>query len=241
VSERFRVYLGPLEFSRLKTLDSNLADVVDFGWFGFFGRMLLSLLRLLESFMHNWGLAIIGLTFIVKLLFFPLTQMSFKSSQAMQAIQPQLQEIREKFADTPEELNRRTIELFREAGVNPLGGCLPMLVQMPIWIALYNVLMSSVELYQTRFLYLLDLTSPDPYGVLPLVVVVLMVVQQRMMPTGNMDPAQQKIMQIMPILFGFFFFTSPSGLVVYIFVNMVLTILQQWLIKRTYGVATMPA
>jgi len=213
---------------------------VDFGWFAFFAKILLWLLKQFEALLGNWGLAIILLTFVVKLALFPLTQMSFKSSQAMQAIQPRLQEIREKYADSPEELNRQTIELFKTAGVNPVGGCLPMLLQMPIWIALYNVLLNSVELYQTKFLYLRDLTSPDPYGVLPLVVVVLMMVQQQMMPMGNMDPAQQRIMKYMPLLFGLFFFSSPSGLVVYIFVNMVLTILQQWLIKRTYGVATVP-
>lgn len=236
-TEKLRAYAGPLAIDRLKAVDPDLGEVVDFGWFAFFARPLLWLLKQLHGVVGNWGIAIILLTFIVKTVFYPLTSMSFRSSQSMQALQPKLQELREKFADNQEELNRQTIELFREHGVNPLGGCLPMIVQMPVWIALYNVLLYSVELYQTRFLYLKDLSSPDPYSVLPFVVVVLMMVQQSMTPMGNMDPAQQRIMKIMPLIFGIFFFTFPSGLVVYIFVNMVLTIAQQWWIKRRFATA----
>jgi YidC/Oxa1 family membrane protein insertase len=154
----------------------------------------------------------------------------------MSALQPKLQELREKYADNQEELNRRTIEMFRAAGVNPVGGCLPMLAQMPVWIALYAMLYSSVELYQTDFLYLKDLSSADPYAVLPLIVVVLMMIQQQLIPMGNMDPAQQRIMKLMPLFFGFLFFSFPSGLVLYIFVNTLLSMVQQWLIKRMYAV-----
>jgi YidC/Oxa1 family membrane protein insertase len=237
LAQRFIVYIGPNELEVLRSIRPELAKAVDLGWFGFFGRILLWLLKMFHSLVGNWGVAIVCLTFLVKLIFFPLTQMSFKSSQAMQALQPKLQELREKLADNQEELNRKTIALFREHGVNPVGGCLPMLVQMPIWIALYRVLQSSVELYQTEFLYLKDLSSVDPYAIMPIVVTVLMMIQQQMTPMGNLDPAQQKIMKVMPLLISLFFFTSPSGLMVYIFVNMVLTILQQWLIKRTYSAA----
>ncbi len=239
-TERLRGYVGPLAVDRLKAVDEDLSEVVNFGWFAFFARPLLWLLKTLHGFVGNWGVAIILLTFVVKTIFFPLTSMSFRSAQSMQSLQPKLTALREKFADNQEELNRQTVELFREHGVNPLGGCLPMVVQMPVWIALYNVLLNSVELYQTRFLYLKDLSSADPYAVLPLVVVILMAVQQQMTPMANMDPAQQRIMKIMPIIFGIFFFTSPSGLVVYIFVNMVLTIAQQWFIKRRFASAAAP-
>jgi YidC/Oxa1 family membrane protein insertase len=183
-------------------------------------------------------LSIIGLTLLVKGVFFPLTQMSFRSSQAMQAVQPKVLEIKAKYENDPEELNRQMIKLWRENGVNPAGGCIPMLVQLPVWLALYQVLLTSVDLYHTKFLYLDDLSAPDPYGVLPLMAVVLMVAQQQMMPVPNMDPTQAKILKIMPIAFGLLFFTFPSGLVVYIFVNTVLTMVQQWLIKRSFGART---
>lgn len=234
----FRIFLGPLETDVLRAVEPDLARIVDFGWFAFFAHPLLWLLKVFHAGVGNWGLAIMLLTLLVKMIFFPLTQTAFKSGQAMQAIQPRLQELREQYKDNQEELNRRMMELFRENGVNPLGGCLPMLIQFPVWIALYNVLLSSVELYHTEFLYLRDLSSPDPYGVLPLIVVGLMVVQQSLTPMGNLDPAQARVMKLMPLVFGVFFFTFPSGLVVYIFVNMVLSILQQWLIKRAF---TLPA
>jgi YidC/Oxa1 family membrane protein insertase len=127
------------------------------------------------------------------------------------------------------------MKLWKENGVNPLGGCLPMLIQFPVWIALYQVLLTSVDLYHTKFLYIQDLSSVDPYCIFPAVVVVLMLIQQQMMPTANMDPAQAKMMKMMPLMFGFFFFTFPAGLVIYIFVNMTLTIAQQWVIKRQFN------
>jgi YidC/Oxa1 family membrane protein insertase len=175
------------------------------------------------------------LTFTVKLVFFPLTQMAYISGQRMQALQPMMKDIREKYADNQEELNRRTMALFRENNVNPLGGCLPMIIQMPIWIALYRVLLTSVDLYHTEFLYLRDLSVADPYALLPLAVTGLMWVQQQMMPVGNLDPAQARIMKFMPLIFGLLFFSFPSGLALYTFVNMLLTILQQWVIKRRFA------
>lgn len=233
-TESFSLYVGPKDHDVLKGLAPGLQKLVALGWFAFFGRILLWLLHLFYGLVGNWGLSIILLTLLVKGLFFPLTQASFRSSQAMQAIQPALAEVRERFKDNPEELNRQTLALFRDNGVNPLSGCLPMLVQMPVWIALYSVLLASVDLYHVEFLYLRDLSSVDPYMVLPTLVVILMMVQQQFMPTANMDPMQARMMKWMPVIFGVFFFTFPSGLVVYIFVNMVLTILQQWWIKRSW-------
>lgn len=230
------LYVGSKEVSKLKAVSSDLGKALDLGWFGFFAGPLLWLLRHIHAIIGgSWGLSIIALTITLKSALFPLTQISFKSSQAMQELQPQINAIKEKNADNPEEMNRQTMALWKEAGVNPAGGCLPMLVQMPIWISLYTMLQSSVEIYQTKFLYLKDLSSPDPYAVLPALTVAMMFFQQRMMPQGNMDPAQQRVMQIMPLMFGLFFFTVPSGLVVYIFVNMVLTMLQQWWIKRSFA------
>jgi len=234
VTESFIFYIGPNDTAVLSAVHPTLYYLVDLGWFAFFGRPLLWLLHLFYWMVPNWGLAIILLTFTVKLVFFPLTQMAFVSSQRMAALQPQLKEIREKLSDNQEELNRATMALFRDNKVNPIGGCLPMIIQMPIWISLYRVLLTSVDLYHTEFLYLKDLSVADPYAILPLIVVGLMFAQQQFMPTGNMDPAQARIMKFMPLIFGVLFFTFPSGLVLYIFVNMLLTILQQWFIKRRF-------
>jgi YidC/Oxa1 family membrane protein insertase len=232
--ESFRVYVGPLDMDLLTGTSESLEKVIQFGWFSFFARPLLWFLKVFYAGIGNWGVSIIMLTLMVKVIFFPLTNTAFRSSQAMAALQPEMKEMKEKLKDKPEELNKRMVELFRENNVNPLGGCLPMILQMPVWFALYRVLLNSVELYHTEFLYIRDLSSIDPYGIMPAIVVVLMVVQQSFMPTGNMDPAQARMMKLMPLMFGFFFFSFPAGLVVYIFVNMVLSIGQQWLIKRTF-------
>lgn len=240
-TEVLQIYLGPKDLDVLRAVQEDLGDAVELGWFAFFARPLLFMLKLFHGATGNWGLAIILLTFTVKIVFFPLTQSAFKSGQAMQAIQPALQEIREKYADNSEELNRRTMELFKENKVNPLGGCLPMLLQFPVWIALYNVLLSSVELYQSEFLFLKDLSSIDPYEVLPIVVTALIMIQQQFTPMGNMDPAQARMMKLMPLFFGIFFFTLPSGLMVYILVNTVLSVLQQWFIKRSFPSPTVTA
>jgi len=235
IQRSFSIYTGANKPSILGELDYKLTYLVDLGWFAFFGWPLLYGLNFFYSIVGNWGFAIILLTLTVKLLFFPLTQKAFTSSQRMQAIQPEMKKIREEFKSNPEELNRRTMQLFRENKVNPLGGCLPMLIQMPIWIALYRVLLNSVDLFHTEWFYLRDLSSIDPYCIMPVIVVALMLIQQRFTPTGNMDPNQARMMKFMPLLFGFFFFTFPSGLVLYIFVNMCLTILQQWIIKKKFG------
>ncbi|MCB9669878.1 MAG: membrane protein insertase YidC [Alphaproteobacteria bacterium] len=232
--EHMVLYVGVKDTEVLEAARPSLENSVELGWFAFFGHPLLWLLKRFHGIVGNWGLAIILLTVTVKAIFFPLTQSAFRSGQAMQAIQPKLQEIRETYQHDPTELNRRTVELFKEYRVNPLGGCLPMVLQIPVWIALYNVLLTSVELYQTEFLYLKDLSSIDPYCVLPVLVIAVMVVQQQFTPTANMDPMQAQMMKVMPLIFGIFFFTLPAGLVVYMFVNMVLSVLQQWFIKRTF-------
>lgn len=233
-TESLQLFVGSKIISDLKEIRPELGDIVYLGWLGFFAKILLMLLGFFHGLIGNWGLAIITLTVVVKAAFFPLTQMSFRSSQAMSELQPELKKLKEQLKDKPEELNRRTMELFKEHGVNPLGGCLPMVIQMPVWFSLYTALLNSVDLYHTKFLYLRDLSAADPYMILPVIVVGLMLVQQQFMPTGNMDPNQARIMKMMPLMFGFFFFTFPSGLVLYIFVNMVLTIAQQVFIKRQF-------
>ena len=230
--DRFQAYLGPNDMDELTAAHAELSRVVDLGWFAFFGYPLLALLRWLYGVVGNWGWSIVLLTVLVKAAFFPITQRAFRSMQKMQKIQPELTKIREEMKDNPQEMNKRVLAVMQENKVNPAGGCLPMIIQMPVWVALYNVLLTSVELYHTEFLYLKDLTQPDPYLVLPLTIMVLMFVQQQFNTPTNMDPAQQQVMRFMPLFFGLMFFAFPSGLAVYMFVNMVLSNLQQWLIKR---------
>ncbi|MFT5679528.1 MAG: YidC/Oxa1 family membrane protein insertase [Myxococcota bacterium] len=234
-------YMGPKQLDILESISPELGDAVELGWFGFFARILLWMLKIFQSGVINWGVAILLLTLIVKLAFFPLTQKAFTSSRRMQALQPKLAALKEKYKDNKELQTQETMNLFKENGVNPMGGCLPTLIQFPVWIALYNVMLYSVELYDSSFLYLLDLTAEDPYGVLPIVYAVLILGQQRMMPMGNMDPAQQRIMKLMPLMFAAFMFTFPSGLVLYFCCNILLTIGQQWLINRQIKIDVPPA
>ena len=231
----YKAYIGPKSLDILEPMGPALEQAVEFGWFGVFSKPLLWLLKSLHSAVGNWGVAIILLTLLIKLLFFRLTQKTYESSHRMQALQPQLKEIREKFKDNRELQTQETMKLFKENKVNPMGSCLPMLLQLPVWFALYNTMLYSVELYHTQFLIFDDLTAPDPYGILPTAYVLLMIGQQRMMPMASMDPTQRKVMKAMPLIFGFFMYTFPSGLVLYFCVNMLLTMVQQWIIKRNLG------
>jgi YidC/Oxa1 family membrane protein insertase len=233
----FAWYAGDKSHAHLEAADPRLSGVVDMGFFSFFALPLLWFMRQIHGVLGDWALSIIALTFLVKLAFYRLTAQSFVAGQKMQSIQPELAALKVEFADNPEELNRRTMLLFQEKQVNPLGGCFPMLFQMPVWIALYAMLSSAVDLYHADFLYLKDLTAADPYMLLPSIVTAIMLVQQRMMPVGNMDPAQAQMLRWMPLMFGFMMFGLPSGLVLYIFVNTLLGILQQAYIKRTYTAA----
>ncbi len=227
-------YLGHKELDLLQRLGHDLEEAVEFGFFGFFSRVLLFLLKVFQKGLVNWGLSIIALTVLVKAVFFPLTQKAFTSSKKMQALQPQLKAMQEKYKDNKELQSVETMKLFKENGVNPMGGCLPSLIQLPVWFALYTVMLNSVELYDSSFLYLEDLTAPDPYGVLAVIYAVLIIGQQRLMPMGSLDPAQQKVMKMIPLVFAFMMFGFPSGLVLYFSVNILLTVFQQWLINRTH-------
>lgn len=233
-----RVYIGSKDLSALRAIGHDLSESVEFGIFGFFSNILLWILNLFHSLVGSWGLAIILLTVSVKAAFWPLTQKSFKSSRAMQAVQPRIAALKEKYGDDPQKLGEEQMKIFREEGVNPLSGCLPMVIQMPVWFALYSVLLSSADVYHAEFLYLKDLSSVDPYCVLPVLVGIFYFLQQRIMPTSpNMDPTQQKIMRMMPMFFVVFMFAFPSGLNIYILINTLLSITQMWLINRAYPVA----
>ncbi len=237
----FTAYVGPKDLDLLEPVGGDLVDSVEFGFFGFFSKVLLFMLELFHRAVGNWGLAVMVLTFTVKLIFFPLTQKSLVSSRRMQQIQPRLKALQEQYKDDPMKQQQETMKLFQENNVNPLGGCLPMLLQLPVWFGLYSCLLYAVQLYNSSFLYLRDLTAADPYAVLPTIAGVLFYVQQAMTPMTGMDPAQQKIMKFMPVIFAVFLYTLPSGLVFYMVVNAVLSIAQTWFLNRTMPAPPAPA
>lgn len=229
----YRLYFGPKDLDILKAQGSRLEEVIDFGWFSALAKPLLHTLKFFYQYVHNYGVAIIIITVILKILFFPLTHKSYKSMKEMQKIQPKMNELKEKYKNDRDAMNRAVMELYKTHKVNPLGGCLPMLVQIPVFFALYKALMFSIELRHAPFmLWIQDLSAKDPYYVTPIIMGVTMVVQQRMTPS-QMDPVQQKMMMALPVVFTFMFLNFPSGLVLYWLVNNILTIAQQAYINKT--------
>jgi YidC/Oxa1 family membrane protein insertase len=241
-----QVYAGPRDLDILKGVGQSLDQMIDLGWFDFLARPALWLLKLLYQVTGNYGVAIILITILQKVAFHPLTHKSLKSMQAMQALQPKVQALQERYKNNPQKKQEEMMALYRKHGVNPMGGCLPMVIQIPIFIALYNALSSSVEMWQAHFLWIRDLTQPDalfgitiwegyPLNFLALLMGASMWLQQKMTPTAG-DPRQaQMMLWTMPIVFTFMFWSFPSGLVLYWLVNNVLQIGQQWLINRHSG------
>ena len=228
----FLLYFGPRDLRILKSVDHQLAKAIDFGFFSILAVPLLHVLQFFYTYVGNYGVAIILITIIIKLLFWPLTQKSYTSMKSMQKLQPEMQKIRTKYKNDKERLNREMMELYKTHRVNPLGGCLPMLVQIPVFFALYRVLLDSIELRHAPFAFwLTDLSAKDPYYITPLIMGATMFLQQKMSPS-TMDPTQAKIFMLMPVVFTFLFLNFPSGLVIYWLVNNLLTIAQQYLINR---------
>ena len=228
----FRLWAGPKQLEDLDNADMRLKTSIDFGFFGLFALPILAFLKFIYGFAGSWGISIILLTVAIKLALFPLSQKSYKSMKAMQSLQPEINSLKEKHKEDREALNKEMMELWKKHGVNPAGGCLPMVIQMPIWFALYRVLWNSVELYQTPFLYFCDLSLRDPLGFFPLALGITMWMQQKFTPNTATDPAQQAVIKFMPLFFSVIMFTLPAGLVVYILVNNILSIGQQWIIHR---------
>lgn len=231
----FGLYIGPKELERLRDFGAvdpgvSLEQAIDWGFFGgvseWLGKMLLALLRWFHDLVDNWGLSIVLLTVLIKLVTLPLTLKQMSSMKRMKEVQPELNKLKEKYKDDRVKQGQEMQALFARSGVNPLAGCFPMLVQLPIWFALYSMLGAAVELVHEPFLWLPDLTEQDPYYILPLALGALMILQNRMMPS-TMDAAQAKLMRwVMPIMFTVFMLFLPSGLGVYIFANIVLSLIQ---------------
>ena len=229
-------YAGPTE-SRLDNIAPGLGLTVDYGWLTVVATPIFWTLRFIEGLVHNWGAAIILLTILIKLLFFPLSAASYRSMAKMRLVAPKLEKLKVQYANDRENLNKAMMELYKTEKINPLGGCLPVVIQIPVFIALYWSILASVEMRNAPFIgWITDLSTADPYYVLPVLMGASMFIQSRLNPAPA-DPMQAQIMKIMPIAFSVVFFFFPAGLVLYSIVNNGLSIAQQWYITRSVEVA----
>ncbi len=232
--ESTRLFIGPQEETLLEKIAPGFDLIKDYGYLTVIAKPIFWLLEQIHSYVANWGWSIVILTFIIKLIFFPLSAASYKSMARMKEVQPRLMNLRDQFKGDPQKLNRAMMDLYKQEKINPLGGCLPVVVQIPVFIALYWVLLSSVEMRNAPWiLWIQDLSVPDPYFILPIIMAVSMFVQTRLNPTPP-DPLQAKIMLWMPIIFSVMFFFFPAGLVLYWVVNNILSIAQQWQINQMF-------
>jgi YidC/Oxa1 family membrane protein insertase len=226
------LYVGPQEQDTLRALAPGLELAVDYGWLRPLSVPLFWVLDFIHDWVKNWGVAIIILTVIIKLVFFPLSAASYRSMAKMKVVAPKMQKLKERYGDDRQKLHEAMMNLYKTEKINPLGGCLPILVQIPVFIALYWVLLLSVELRHAPFmLWIEDLSRPDPIFVLPVLMGITMFLQTMMNPPPP-DPMQARLMKIMPVAFSVFFFFFPAGLVLYWLVNNILSIAQQWQITR---------
>lgn len=225
-------YMGAKKTETLQNIDPSLPEVLNYGVFGFISKALLILLKFIYSFVGNWGVAIILLTIIVRSILLPFNVMSFRSAQAMQKIKPKMDDIKARYKSDPVRMNKETMALMKENNANPLSGCLPMLLQIPIFFAFFATISTSVELYHQPFFgWLHDLSSHDPLFILPILMGITMFFQQKLTPT-TMDPMQAKILNFMPLLFTFFMVTLPSGLTLYNFVSALFGAIQQYFLLK---------
>ncbi|MBH0091116.1 membrane protein insertase YidC [Pseudoalteromonas sp. AS71] len=226
-------YMGPKESDILEAIHPDLDLTVDYGWLWFISQPLFVLLKWLHSILGNWGVAIIAITIIVKSLMYPLTKAQYTSMAKMRALQPKMAALKEKFGDDRQKFGQATMEMYKKEKVNPMGGCFPILLQMPIFLALFYVFLESTELRHAEFIFwLTDLSAQDPYYVLPILFGASMFVTQKLQPMTVTDPMQQKMMTFMPVIFSVFFLWFPSGLVLYWLVSNLISIVQMLIIYR---------
>ncbi len=228
----YQIYMGPKDEDRLKALGVNAEKLVDFGWFTVVAKPLLWFLKLTNRVTKNFGIDIIILSILIKIIFLPLTQISFKSMKEMQKVQPEMARLKETFKNDKARLQQEIMLLYKRRKINPMSGCLPMVIQIPVFIALYNALQYTIEMrHAPFFLWIKDLAAKDPIYITPLIMGATMVIQQKMTPTAA-DPAQAKMFMLMPIMFTFLFLNFPSGLVLYWLVNNILSISHQYYLNK---------
>jgi len=228
----YSLYLGPKQYDLLRTLGVGLENAIDFGWFKWLAIPALYILNFLFGFVHNYGIAIIILTTIIKIIFWPLGNMSYKSMNEMKKLQPKIEALKVKYKNDQTKIGQETMALYREHKVNPFSGCLPVLIQIPVFFGLYKALMYSIELRHSPFFFWIqDLSAKDPYYITPVIMGATQFISQKMTPAMG-DPMQQKVMLLMPVIFTFFFLNFPSGLVIYWMFNNILQIGQQYYINK---------
>lgn len=228
-----KLYIGPTEQNVLKKIAPGLEKTIDYGIFTILAEPLFWLLNIINNFVGNWGWSIIFLTILIKAAFYKLSETSYRSMARLRKFQPKLKQLKENYGDDKALFQQKMMKLYREEKINPLGGCLPILVQMPVFIALYWVLIYSVEMRQAEWmLWITDLSAKDPYFILPVLMGLTMWIQQKLNPTAMMDEMQQKVMRLLPFIFTFFFMWFPAGLVLYWLMNNILSVSQQWYITR---------
>ena len=226
-------YIGPKYVETLKSIDQRLAGVVEYGFFTFLAKPLFVGLEFIEDHVGNWGWAIVIITILIRIVLFPLTFKGMVSMSKLKDLAPKLTELREKYKGDPQKLNIHMMDLYKKHGANPLGGCLPLLLQIPVFFAIYRVLLNAIELKGAPWiLWITDLSLMDKYYVLPILMGATMFLQQKITPTNFTDPMQEKIFKYLPLVFTFFFLAFPAGLTLYWFVNNVLSIAQQYAVNR---------
>jgi YidC/Oxa1 family membrane protein insertase len=225
-------YIGPKYVDTLRSINPELVDVVQYGVGTFFARNLFLVLDFLYKLVGNWGVAIILLVILVRLLLFPLTFRGMVSMYKLKELAPKMKQIQERYKNDPQKLQMHMMKLYKEHNVNPLGGCLPLLLQIPIFYGIYKLLLYSIELKGAHFLWIKDLSEMDPYFILPVLMGITMYIHQKLTPTNFQDPMQEKVFKFLPVIFTIMMATFPAGLVLYWTTNNILSILQQWIINK---------
>ncbi len=229
-------YIGPKDHKILSSINPKLTDVIEYGWFTFIAKPVFTLLNFLYGLIGNWGWAIVAMTFLIRVVLFPLTYKGMVSMNKLKELSPKIKELQARYKGEPQKLNAHMMELYKKHGANPMGGCLPILLQIPVFFAIYRVLQNAVELKDAPWiLWVNDLSILDPWFVLPIAMGITMFLHQRLTPTNFTDPTQEKIMKFLPLIFTFFFVTFPAGLTLYWFINNIFSILQQMYVNSLFA------
>lgn len=227
-------YIGAKDFNELNKINPQLTSIIEYGFFTFIAKPIFLVLQYLHNSIGNWGWAIIVLTFLVRLLLYPLTYKGMVSMQKLKVLAPKIKDLQAKYKGDPQKMNMHMMDLYKKEGANPMGGCLPMILQIPVFFAIYRVLLNAIELKGAEWLFWSDLSLMDPYFVLPILLGVSMYIHQVITPTTFTDPLQAKVFKFLPVIFTFFFITFPAGLVLYWFVNNIFSIAQQYYINKIF-------
>lgn len=231
-------YIGPKEYDKLHAIDPRLTSIIEYGFFTFLAKPVFLFLKYIYSILGNWGWSIVVITLIIRLVLYPLTYKGMVSMNKLKELAPKIKEIQKEYKSEPQKMNAKMMELYKKNNANPMGGCLPMLMQIPVFFAIYRVLLNSIELKHAEWiLWYEDLSVMDPYYILPILMGASMMWQQRITPTNFTDPMQEKIMKFLPVIFTFFFITFPAGLTLYWFVNNLFSVAQQYYVNAIFDKA----